>query len=246
MKRVLAILLLSLSTAASASDLGGFAWLMKPKGTAEVGDDGLLGTRFDLEKDLGAGDDIVVPGGQIVLGNASALGFEAMQIEIEGENTITRDIQFRDLNFTARSRVLSELNATMLHGFLRVGVPGPGLSAGAEGGVVYADMEARAAAGGIGSASADAQAGMPYAGLFLRIQPTKGFVIKGSGRYSSWDINDYEVDYLDIEVSARIEVQPFFIGGGYRSLDLEVADKGENIAVDVGFTGPVVYAGLTW
>jgi hypothetical protein len=236
---------LALSLPAAASDLGAFGWLMKPTGTATVGDDNILGTTFDLENDLGIDEELTVPGGFIRLGQGSGIGVEYMKIEAEGDNTITRDIQFKDLNFTARSKVLSEFNADLVHAYLRLGVPAQGFAIGAEAGGVFANIEATAAASGIGSASASARAPMPYAGGHLTLD-ISGFVIKGNVRYSKWDIDDIEVEYLDWEVSGRIEVKPFFVGGGYRSMDIQLADSGENYDVDLGFSGPVVYAGLVW
>lgn len=237
--------LLALTLPSAASDLGAFGWLMKPTGTATVGDDNVLGTEFDLERDLGMGDEITVPGGFIRLGQGSCLGVEYMKMEAEGDNTITRNIQFKDLNFTASSRVLSEFSGDFVHAYLRLGVPGEGFSIGGEAGGVLADVEASAAASGIGSASASARAPMPFVGGHLTLN-ISGLTIKGNVRYANWDIDDIEVEYLDWEVSGRLEVSVFFVGGGYRAMDIQLADTGENYDVDLGFSGPVVYAGLVW
>jgi hypothetical protein len=241
----LAVLSAVLATSATASELGGFGWLMKPKGTARVGDDNILGTSFALQGDLGVDDELTIPGGFLRLGDLGGFGVEFMRMEAEGDNVISRNIQFKDLNFTARSRVMSEVNADFLHAYLRLGVPAEGFAIGAEAGGVFADLEAAASASGIGSASADARAGMPYAGGHLSLN-ISGFVIKGSIRYSKWDIDDFDVEYLDWEVSGRLEVKPFFVGGGYRSLDVDLVESKENLELDLGFSGPVIYAGLVW
>ena len=247
MKRLLfttAAVLLALS--ARPTELSGYYWLLTPSGNATVGKNSIIGTRFSMEKDLGYTDEIGTPGGTILLGDVIQFGVTVFGAEADASKVISRDIQFRDLNFNASSRVTSEFDATIGRAFLRMSSPTDGFHIGAEAGFLYAGLSASARASGIGSAEAEADAGMPYAGLHLSLNPVDAFSVHAEGRLSKWEINDYEVEYVDLEVSARLHLNVLFIGGGYRNMGIQVVDETENIDVDLEFSGPILYAGFEW
>lgn len=235
-----------LALSARSTELSGFYWLLTPSGNATVGKNSIVGTKFSMEKDLGYTDEIGTAGGTVLLGDVIQFGVTIFGAEADASKVITRDIQFRDLNFSASSRMTSEFDATIGRAFLRLSSPTDGFHIGAEAGLLYAGLSASARASGIGSAEAEADAGMPYAGLHLSLNPVDAFSIHAEGRLSKWEISDYEVEYVDIEVSARLHLNVLFLGGGYRNMAIQVIDEPDNIDVDLEFSGPILYAGFEW
>ena len=247
MKRLLLSSITALvAVSTQATELSGYYWLLTPSGDATVGKNSIVGTKFSMEKDLGYTDEIGTPGGSILLGDVIQFGVTVFGAEADASKVITRDIQFRDVNFSASSRVTSEFEATIGRAFLRLSSPTDGFHIGAEAGLLYAGLSASARASGIGSAGAEADAGLPCVGVQLSLNPVDAFSIHAEGRLSKWEISDYEVEYVDIEVSARLHVDPFFIGGGYRNMGIQVIDEPDNIDVDLEFAGPILYAGFEW
>ncbi|MFT5495314.1 MAG: hypothetical protein ACI9TH_000705 [Kiritimatiellia bacterium] len=244
--RTLLLLVGCMSPAIGEVTLEGFYWMMEPSGTGSLGQNSIVGTRFDLQQDLGFGETENIVGATVVLGGPLAFGASFMNIDIEAQRTIEQQINFQDLSFTARSDLSSLLETSVFRGFVRAGKNDNDLAIAAEAGVIYADVTAAARASGVGNASVSVSGGTVYAGGHVKMPLGPHLGIQGGLRFSSWSFEDFEYDYLEFEISGRVKFDPLFGGAGYRSFKLDGKDSAALFALDLELTGPIIYAGFTF
>jgi hypothetical protein len=224
--------------------LEGFYWMMEPSGRGSIGQNAIVGTRFDLEEDLGFGATENITGATVVLGGLLSIGGSYLNIDIEAENSIEKEINIQGLNFSANSDISSVLETQILRGFIRTGPNRGNFGIAGEAGVIYADVSATASGAGIGTASVDVSGGTLYVGAHVKMFITSNLGLQGGFRYSSWNFEAFEYDYFEYELSARLKIATFFGGAGYRSLTLDGADPDENFDLDLELSGPIVYGGF--
>ena len=226
--------------------LEGFYWMMEPSGKGSIGQNAIIGTRFDLEEDLGFGATENITGATVVLGGLLSIGGSFVNMDIEGENNIEKDLNIQGVNFTANSDVSSVLETRILRGFIRTGPSRGNFGIAGEAGVIYANVAATAIGAGIGQASVDVSGGTLYAGAHVKMFITSNLGLQGGFRYSSWNFEAFEYDYFEYELSARLKIATFFGGAGYRSLALNGRDPDENFDLDLEMAGPIIYGGFAF
>lgn len=236
-------LLGTLSLGALATDLQVGQWSMQPSGTARVGEDGIVGTPIDVEGDLGLGEEDVTVF-DVHLGPMIQLGLQYMELNYTGDNEIGTTIQYQDLTFSPSTRVRSALDLQVAQAYLRTTTPDAPIRGGVDVGALYTRIESEVQAAGVGRASADTQAILPWGGLHLSIRPLTFLELGGYVRYSSFEISDVEVDYFEYELHASVRVGPAYAGVGMRQMDIEGVYDKEDTSADLSFDGPVVFIGL--
>lgn len=199
-----------------------------------------VGEEFDLKSDLGINDENM-PEGRIYwhTGRNSKLRFAYTQLEVDGDQTVTRTIQFSGQTFTAGTRVVSDFEIK----YLRLGwiwqflnlfdkvKLGPVLELKA----VNADVSLDAPSLGIREAE-NFWAGLPTAGLAFNITPIKKLDL--FAEFSGLPAGGIGY-FLDAE--AGIKITPFkycSIIGGYRAIRLKAEDGSDFTKLDIN--GPFV------
>lgn len=226
-----------------ATDLQVGQWAMQPSGIAKIGDDGIVGTPIDIEKDLGIGEeDIVVF--DLHLGPMIQLGFQYMDLSYTGDNEIGTTIKYKDLTFSSNTRVKSALDMQVAEVYLRTTTPSAPVIGGVDVGVLYTAIDSEASAAGVGRASASTQAILPWGGLHLSLRPIPMLELGGYARYSAFNISGVEVDYFEYDVHASLRVGPAYAGAGIRKIDLDASYDKDNMSADLSFEGPVLFIGL--
>jgi hypothetical protein len=221
----------------------GFYWMLEPSGSGRIGEGTVVGTQFDLENDFGYGDTIDVPGLTVTFGGINRFGLSWLDLSMDATQDLSLDVQFKDLQFTRESTISSAIDATLLRGFYRVGNNRGSFRGSAEIGVLYADLEASAAASGVGSTSVTADGATIYGGLNVEMIVSGNLNFAGSLRYSQFDLQGFDFKYAEYEVGGKYYMRPMFIGGGYRFLGIDARD-GNDLDIDIEFAGPVIYGGF--
>jgi len=228
-------------------EIEGFFWLMKPEGQASVGIDGLEGTKVDLENDFGYGDMETVPGVRFIMGNTHQFGLSIFKLDASARNAIDRTIHFGDKEFTINENISSSIEMTVMQGLYRFNIGPEAFHGGLMIGGEYFAIEANAASGRSGSAKADADSGMLFFGGFLESDPFSFLRLRASLLGGAWEIGDVEADYLELEVSVLARIPPrFYIGAGYRQINIDAKDKSLPLEIDLTFKGPTLFIGFEW
>lgn len=228
-------------------EVEGFYWHMMPRGDGSVGYGGTPGTEVDVEDDLGFEAPRAVFGAKAFFGDVHQFGLGFVTTDLQSDNTITRDIQFRRFLYPANTRISSELDATLVLGFYRLNLGSSFARGGLLLGAQYMSFGAEVSARGLGSSSDDLQAVMPVGGLYFLGHPVPFLGARGSVMGSAWDVGDSKVSYMDIELA--LEITPFgglFAAAGYRYTSIYGEDEDALIELDLSLSGPIAYVGFEW
>jgi hypothetical protein len=234
--------------AETAAQVSGYYWLMTPEGEAAVGLDGVAGTRADLEDDLGYDSEEDVYGARVVFGDTHQIGVDYFAIDMSAENVIDRDIRFSDLDFSISERVASQFEATLIRGYYQINGGGETARGGIILGGQYARFEASASSDATGSASEDVDAGTPFLGVHMALQPIPELRLAGSFLGSQWDYGDVDATFYDLELTGSLILgEHLVLGGGYRYINIDAEyEDADFIEVEVTFSGPILFAGFEW
>lgn len=244
---VLSTLLTSAQLANAQFTLDGSIWLLEPSGTGQVGIDGVAGTEFDLEDDLGYGDDEAVPSASIWFGEQHQFGVSWLSFETDADARLVQAIRFEDLLFNIDSTVSSSLDATLIRGAYKWNLGEPDMRIGLIVGGQYLDVTSEVAATDIGRADADIQAGMPIAGAEALVQPAAWLQLRAGVVGFAWEFDNVDAVYIDARADAAVVLADhFFLGAGYRYIQIDAEDKDEPLDVDLTFSGPLVFGGVSW
>lgn len=203
-----------------------------------------IGEEFDLKSDLGI-DNENMPEAIIYwhTGHNSKLRFAYTQAEVDGDQTVTRTIQFAGQTFNAGTRVVSDFEIKylrfgwiwqFLNLFDKVKL-GPVLELKA----INADVSLDAPGLGIRE-SENFWAGLPTAGLAFNITPIKKLDL--FAEFSGLPAGDIGY-FLDAEAGIKIMPSKYFtITGGYRAIRLKAKDGSDFTKLDIN--GPFVGASI--
>jgi hypothetical protein len=245
MKRLLALLVLAAATTSvPAFELEGIYWFMEPSGTGSVGIDGVEGTDFDVQDDLGYGEEGLV-GARFLAGESHQLEVTYLSMDISGDNVLDKQIRFSDVTYRVNTPVESSLDATLIRGAYRFEGGSDETRAGFLVGLQYVDLDADISAAGIGSAEEQVEVAMPVFGALVDLHPQPWLGIRSSIAGGSWEWDDIEATFIDFEASIQMELEagPYF-GAGYRYLMIDGSDDSVPLEADLEFQGPTLYAGL--
>ncbi len=204
----------------------GRAWFPELEAKAKVPASG-LGTSFNIPSDLGV-DDEVFPEGRLIwhTGPHSQLRLTYTQATYEGDQAVTRTIEFKGQTYTAGTRVQSEFELRyfsvgwiwqFLHFWedrVRLGpvIEGKGISADVSLDAPNTSPPIRESEEVLGVA--------PTAGLALGLTPIKRVEVFAEG--SGLALGDLG-HFFDVETGLRfIPFKNLTISGGYRFLDFKV------------------------
>ena len=238
-----------LTTTASAQvDIRGYYWLVTPEGDAEVGRDGVAGTKIDLENDFGYSDEEAVIGAAVVLGNTLQAEISGFTFSTDADNTITRDIRFRDQDYTVSEQIHSEVELTVVRGTVRLQFGPDTFQGGIAAGGYYLDIRAAAeAAARQVSSDVDGKYGVPVLGAFINAEPLPWLGGRVSLYGGKWSVDPLDVEYIDLEAFGYLKIDPgFYAGIGYRHLQIAAADTDEPLDIDLSFSGPMATIGFEW
>lgn len=248
MKREIPVLVLALSLAARASavDLHASFWLPAPEGSLAVGANGHAGTEVDLEDDLGYGDAESVGGFDGVIGSNHQLAFSYLDFGFSASKRIARDIMFDGQYFPQGFRVDSDFDATLWRIAYRFVSGSDEIQGGFLIGLQFASADAKATAAEVIHASQSADFVLPVIGGLLEWRPNSYLGFGGNLTMGSWNWDDVEATFMDLDASARLYVDYFFAGAGYRYLAIDSEDESTPITLDVSFSGPTFFVGASF
>lgn len=244
---ILCLPALVVRSAAADIAIHGSYWLASPAGDAAFGIEGVEGTSFDVEDDLGFDEAEGTPGIALVLGDTHQLGLSYLQFDATAQNEIERTIQFQDLQFRVSADVTSTMEATVFNGYYQFNFGEEQARAGLRLGGYYVDFSASTQSDTIGRAYANIKAGLPVIGAHVRFDPLPYLSLRGALSGSSWSIDDIEATVLDAEGYLVFQTEPGFLAAaGYRHLAIDAEDESEPVTVDLTFSGPVLLVGFEW
>lgn len=221
-------------------------WEMSPAGTVSLGGDGLAGTELDLHDDLGYDDEERIWQGSAYLGRTHQLAVSYLSFEASARTTLDRDLQFGPFTYTKNTTVDSTLDATLLGLGYRYNGGGDGWRSGFIGQILWIDLEATVSASGVGRGEGNLSIPFPVIGVFAEWQPAMILALGGTVQGGAWDWQETSVTYVDAQADARLMLYPFVAGLGYRHLAVQGDDTSLPMEVDLTFSGPVFFAGLSF
>jgi len=204
----------------------------------------LIGTTIDPVTDLALDKEqnAVEARAGITLPGRHKLRVGYLSLSFDGDRTLTRDITFQGVTFTATTRVLSNLDVKILRGgyqfdFFKTAIGSLGILLE----VHYFDGEARIRdTAGAQDQRATFQVPVPVVGLAFRAYPITRILSVGA------EVVGVSVGsqghYIDGEASVTFTPFPFVeLTGGYRVIDLH-GEEGDD-RIDLRLHGP--FAALT-
>jgi outer membrane protein len=242
-----ALILFLLSSPAMAlpgfeAGVRGMYWFPDLSATAQTTTAGIPETKFDAKNDLGIGDENF-PSGEAFL-RFGRLHFRVgyTKISYDGNNTLTRDIEFNGQIFPVNDNVISNLDLKMLDADLQVDILRPDLIGarfylGLIAKVKYVDGEVELASSVL-TEKRDFKTPFPMIGLAAGagfLDDLLRFDARMTGMAYSGN-HLYEADAF-----ASFAPFPFLrLQGGYRYIDLKVDE--DDIVADMKLKGPYVGA----
>lgn len=228
-------------------------WYAQLNGTAESTGGVVPPTVIDVDEELGLDDIEPIPEIEAwiqipVLGRFSA-GYWAGTFK--GQNTLSTDIAFDDIAFTAGTSVAAELDlmvASLSYEFVLPSIPVGDLLAfeiGLLAGIRY--LEADADVSGGGSSAADSgNGGLPVIGVHATFLIAELVRIEGQIAGLAWEYSDTTTAFVDAYLEATVSFGPIFAGGGYRyvSFFIEQQDDPDAYEVDLAIDGFYLTAGV--
>jgi hypothetical protein len=221
-------------------------WEMRPEGTASVGSDGLAGTIFDIEDDLGYGSSETLVGIEGRVGGTHALVASYLSLSTDARSRISRQIQFGDITYAASANVSSSLDADLLRLAYRYEASTTEVRLGVLAGAQLVSFDAALSASGFGTASEQADTGLPVIGIELLFEPLPFIRLETAITGGAWDWDSTSAAFWDGHAQASLFVYPFFIGVGYRYISLDADENSIPLEIDLTFRGPQVVAGVSF
>lgn len=226
--------------------LEGQLWAISVEGDGAVGDNGVPGTRLDLERDFGYTDDEIVFGGTVLWGDRHQLGASYFQVDISASTQFDEPVKFDNLVFSPGIPVESSLEATLLRAFYRYSAGSDAFRIGPIVGFHYFDISSRASSPQIGSASAEIRSPMPIVGAFLETTATDWLRFQLSGVGLTGDFDDVSASFYDVEAFVLVGWKSYFLAGGYRHVFIDGEDDSQPTDAEITFKGPVGMIGFRW
>jgi hypothetical protein len=211
--------------------------------------DDLVGTRFDLEDDLGLDEEDEFPELQLWFHflRRHSLGVSYFRSSYDGKATLDDTLIIHDETFPAGTTVESEVDFDLarLHynfRFLDFKVVDLGLVVGVD--LYSGEGSISDAAGILPDADGDFDAPFPVLGLNATVKiPGTGLFLHGEVSGANFDLDDVDADVLDAQARLTwyILQGPVGLSIGYRhlDLDLEVEDEGTLDITQEGFYGGI-------
>lgn len=227
-------------------ELGGRYWQMKPSGQVAAGADGISGTTVDLKEDLGYRSEETVTGFDAKLGGKVDIALSYFSLDLSARGFPDQSIRFDDVLYTAPTQVDSTLEASFLRAGLRFQAGSHGFRGGLLAGVQRIEVDASLAAPEYGEARASADTVFPVAGAQLRIDPFSWLRLDFSLVGGRWDWDGWSATFWDGEANARVNLSVFFLGLGYRYVNVDATDDSVPLSADIKFSGPQLIGGLSF
>jgi outer membrane protein len=246
-----ALLLCSLTPPAMAlpgfeAGVRGMYWFPDLSATAQTTTAGIPETKFDAKRDLGMNDENFPSGEAFLRFGRLHLRVGYTRISYDGNNTLSRNIEFNGQTFPASDNVISSLDVKMLDAELQVDILRPDLIGasfylGLIGKVKYVDGEMELASSVL-TEKRDFRAPIPMIGLAAGAGFAENLV-RVDARVTGMA---YSGNHLyEADAFASLAPFPFFrIQGGYRYIKMKVDDN--DIVADLTLKGPYVGVQLSF
>ncbi|MCF8068900.1 MAG: hypothetical protein K9L30_09975 [Desulfobacterales bacterium] len=237
--------IIGLALPASAAELGvrGYYWFPSLDGSLRVDEAGITGTMLDIEDDLGMDDDnFPMLEAFAGLGNHH-LSFTYYSLEFDGDNTLTRSINFKGRTYSANDDIVSELSFDSYDFMYRYDLIDlenwlAGFSLGLVGRVTIFDGSASVVSSTI-SEQEDFTLPLPMVGANLHIGILKDFL---EARALLTGISYSGDSAYDGMLELSLTPFPFLdIHAGYRTIIVDFDE--DDVLVDFDISGP--YAAVT-
>ena len=250
---VLAALLLASAVQDDMVGVRGRYWYAQLNGTAESTGGVVPPTTIDLDQELGLDDVEPIPELEAwikipVIGRFSASYWAG---SFSGQRTLSQDISFDDVTFTAGTPVSSEIDlmvAAISYEFVLPSIPVGDLLAfeiGLLAGIRYLEADADVSGGG-SSASDSGNGGVPVIGLHATFLIAELIRLEGQIAGLAWEYSDTTTAFVDAYLEATMSFGPIFGGVGYRYVNffIEQQDDPDAYEVDLTIDGFYLTAGV--
>lgn len=236
----IACLLFAFSAQALEFGVRGYYWFPKISGELAVGDDGITGTRLDIEDDLNI-DDENIPSVEAFLGaGRHHLSLTYTPLDYSGDAFFSQPISFRGQSFVGD--VTSDFDATMLdldyqYDLLNLENILAGFSIGPILKVKYldGDVKLKAVATGVEQKESFSYA-LPMIGVGAHVGIIAN-LLEARAKVTGMAYSDNHI--YDAMADLSFTPFPFLdIHGGYRYLKVKYDE--DDVYIDTKFTGPYV------
>ena len=221
-------------------------WKVGAAGNVSVGADGTSGTELEVDDDLGldGSDNVVV--GAIHMGFTHQLVLSYLDFELTGQGALQEDARFGNADFLAGQELNGSLELQALGAGYRYAGSGDAWSSGFSVELVWFEVEARASASRGEWEKGDLDLVLPAVGVFAEWKPAMFLALGGSLRGGAWDWQETSLNFMQAQADVRLLFHPFVLGVGYRRLALQGDDTSLPLELDLNFSGPLVFAGITF
>ncbi len=244
----LVVFIFAFSVTAQAIEFGarGYYWWPELSGELRVNKGGVIGTKINVEDDLGIGDESY-PSVEVFAGIGShRISLIYTKADYSGDKYVSRDIKFAGETYTAHTLVRSDFDFTMIdleyqYDFLNLENVLAGFSLSAIGKIKYIDAETRIRATSPDiDKSETLRAPVPMFGLGMHVGILAD-LLEARAKFSGIGYSGSK--FYDGLIDLSVTPFPFLdIHGGYRFMKLGVDDISD-VYTDIEFKGP--YIGLT-
>jgi len=239
--------MVSFVTPVNAFELGarGYYWFPDLKGDLRVDEDGIRGTKLDVEDTLGI-DNESFPSVEVFAGiGKHHISVMYTQFHYSGSKNLTQPITFSGQTYSTNSRIESDFKTKMLdleyqYDLINLENILAGFSIGVIGKIRYIDGEAELKSPALGSSynqKETFQVPVPMLGIGAHIGLIAKLLearLKATGMGYSGNV------FYDVMADISVTPFPFLdIHGGYRYMKLKVDDVSD-VYADLEFAGPYV------
>lgn len=228
-------------------------WSAKMEGRIEAQGDSFPSTNISLDRTLGLDDEEVVHEVQAYLSLPVVGTFYAGWWfgTFEGDQTLTRDITFADVTFTAATTVKTQLDLDVYYLSYELVLPSlplgdlvkveAGVLVGLRGFVADGEVEAAGQ-----RASENGGIGFPVLGVHGALQVTQWLRADVEIMGLPFKYGSSSIEYLEAFGEVVGQLGPLFAGVGYKVVSIELADhrSGTDFDLDIDIEGLYVTAGL--
>ncbi len=221
-------------------------WEATPGGRLSAGAAGVAGDEVDVDQDLGFDESEQVWQGSACIGTVHQVCLSYLDLGFQGRLETEEDFLLGATEYPAGTALRSALDVQAMGGGYRYASGGDNWASGFQLELQWVELELVASELDGPKERNELRQALPVVGFFADWKPAFFLSLGGILRFGAWDWQESSLTLVDAQASARLLFHPFILGGGYRYLALQGDDTSQPMEVDLSFSGPVLYAGLTF
>ena len=221
-------------------------WEATPDGRLSAGAAGVAGDEVDVDQDLGFDESDQVWQGSAYLGTVHQVCLSYLDLGLQSRFETEEEFLLGATEYPAGTALRNTLDVQAVGGGYRYAAGGDNWASGFQLELQWVELELVASDPEGQKERSDLRQALPVAGFFADWKPAFFLSLGGVLRFGAWDWQETSLTLMDAQASARLLFHPFILGGGYRYLALQGDDTSQPMEVDLTFSGPVLYAGLTF